>query len=116
MVLAFEKQCLREAGRTDLAEAVEQVSRTEGDGTGYDILSYTLDESKKYIEVKTTNFDKNTSFLITDNEVAFSATQPDHYHLYRLFEFGSGPKLYMIRGQIEETCWLVAKRYEAGVK
>lgn len=116
MVLAFERQYLRKAGRVDLAEAVEQVSRTEGDGTGYDILSYTPDEEKKYIEVKTTNFDKSTSFLITDNEVAFSATQPDRYHLYRLFEFGSGPKLYTLQGPIEQTCWLLAKRFEAGVK
>lgn len=116
MVLAFERQRLCDAKRPDLADAVEHVSRTEGDGTGYDILSYTPDEAKKYIEVKTTNFDKTTSFLITDNEVAFSATQPEHYHLYRLFEFGSGPKLYTLRGPIEQTCWLVAKRFEAGVR
>ena len=116
MVLAYERQRLREADRPDLAEAVEHVSRTEGDGLGYDILSYTPDEAKKYIEVKTTNFDKTTSFLITDNEVAFSATKPEHYHLYRLFEFGSGPKLYTLRGPIEQTCWLLAKRFEAGVK
>ncbi len=116
MVLAYERQRLREADRPDLAEAVEHVSRTEGDGLGYDILSYTPDEAKKYIEVKTTNFNKTTSFLITDNEVAFSATKPKHYHLYRLFEFGSGPKLYTVRGPIEQTCWLLAKRFEAGVK
>lgn len=116
LVLAFERQRLREADRPDLAEAVEHISRTKGDGTGYDILSYTSAESKKYIEVKTTNFGKATSFLITDNEVAFSATQPEHYHLYRLFEFGSGPKLYTLRGPIEHTCWLLAKRFEAGVK
>lgn len=116
VVLAFERQQLTAAGRTDLADAVEHISRTEGDGTGYDILSYTPEEAKKYIEVKTTNFDKTTSFLITDNEVAFSATQPEHYHLYRLFEFGSGPKLYTLRGPIEQTCWMVAKRFEAGVR
>lgn len=116
VILAFEKQQLREAGREDLAQAVEQVSQTEGDGTGYDILSYTPQEAKKYIEVKTTNYAKTTSFLITDNEVAFSTTQPDHYHLYRLFEFGSGPKLFVLAGPIEQSCWLFAKRYEAGVK
>jgi hypothetical protein len=116
VVLAFERQQLREAGRDDLAEAVEQVSQTEGDGTGYDILSYTPDEAKKYIEVKTTNYANTTSFLITDNEVAFSASEPERYHLYLLFEFGSGPKLYVLPGPIEQSCWLVAKRYEAGVK
>jgi len=116
VVLAYERQRLREAHRADLADAVEHVSRTVGDGTGYDILSYTPEEAKKYIEVKTTNFNKTTSFLITDNEVAFSATQPEHYHLYRLFEFGSGPKLYTLRGPIEQTCWLLGKRFEAGVR
>lgn len=116
LVLAFERQRLLEAGRPDLADSVEHVSRTEGDGMGYDILSFTPDEAKKFIEVKTTNFDKTTSFLITDNEVAFSASEPEHYHLYRLYQFGSGPKLFTLRGPIELTCWLVAKRFEAGVK
>ncbi|MBK7084220.1 MAG: hypothetical protein IPH53_05965 [Flavobacteriales bacterium] len=41
VVLAYERQQLTATGRTDLAEAVEHISRTEGDGTGYDILSYT---------------------------------------------------------------------------
>ena len=91
VVLAYERQQLTAAGRTDLADAVEHISRTEGDGTGYDILSYTPEEAKKYIEVKTTNFDKTTSFPIADNDVSLSPTQPEHYHLYRLFEFGSGP-------------------------
>jgi len=116
LVLVFERQRLRDADRPDLADAVEHVSRTQGDGKGYDILSYTIDEAKKFIEVKTTNFDKGTSFLITDNEVAFSTTQPEEYYLYRLFEFGSGPKLYTLRGPIERSCWLIAKRFEAGVK
>lgn len=116
LVVALERERLRKADRADLADAVEHVSRTVGDGTGYDILSYTPEETRKYIEVKTTNFGKDTSFLITDNEVAFSATQPEHYHLYRLFEFGSGPKLYTLRGPLEQTCWLLAKRFEAGVR
>ncbi len=31
--------------------------------------------------MKTTKFDKTTCFLITDDEVVFSAAQPEHYHL-----------------------------------
>ena len=116
LVMAYERELLVDAGRSDLAGAVEHVSRTQGDGKGYDILSYAPDGATKYIEVKTTNFDKTTSFLITDNEVAFSASEPEHYHLYRLYQFGSGPRLFTLHGPIERTCWLVAKQFTAGVK
>ena len=43
IVLRHEKRRLREAGRADLSDAVEWVSKTRGDGLGYDIASFTTD-------------------------------------------------------------------------
>ncbi len=37
-----------------LAEKVRHVSQLQGDGAGYDIESYSLDGTIKYVEVKTT--------------------------------------------------------------
>jgi len=114
-VAARERAQLIKGGRPDLAKAVEHVSQTQGDGLGYDILSYALNESPKHIEVKTTNFDKTTRFLISENEVAFSALHASSYHLHRVFQFGSGPRLFTLQGAIERNCWLVAKHFQAGV-
>ncbi|HDR4901647.1 DUF3883 domain-containing protein [Bacillus wiedmannii] len=44
----------------------------EGDGVGFDISSFDLDDNPKYIEVKTTSGGKGTPFMISANEVAFS--------------------------------------------
>ncbi|RRK09168.1 DUF3578 domain-containing protein [Lactiplantibacillus garii] len=41
LVINFEKKRLEEANRCDLSKKIEHVSRTQGDGLGYDIVSYT---------------------------------------------------------------------------
>ncbi|MFT3886516.1 MAG: DUF3883 domain-containing protein [Flavobacteriales bacterium] len=112
-VVAYEKELLTQAGRPDLAAEVEWVAQTEGDGLGYDIRSFTANYEERFIEVKTSNFDRDTPFLITDNEVAFSRENPDQYLLYRLFDFARSPKFYALDGSIEEACVLAPVRYRA---
>ena len=41
-------------GKKDLADSLEQVSITKGDGTGYDVKSFNADGTVRFIEVKTT--------------------------------------------------------------
>ncbi len=115
-VLEYEKDSLISAGRPDLAAEVEWVAQTKGDGLGYDIRSFTADYEERFIEVKTSNFDRDTPFLITDNEVAFSKDNPDQYHLYRLFDFARIPKFYTLDGSVEEACVLAPVRYRAWAK
>jgi hypothetical protein len=40
MIFNFEQQRLRQADRPDLARKVRWISKEEGDGAGYDILSF----------------------------------------------------------------------------
>jgi hypothetical protein len=87
LVLEYEKRHLIDNGRPDLAAQVRHVSFIEGDGTGYDISSFTTDGQKKYIEVKTTEGDVATDFFISPNEVEFSTIHADQYYLYRVYEF-----------------------------
>ncbi len=52
-VVEFEQRRLHdEARRPDLARKVEWIADTRGDGAGYDIASFNLDESPRLIEVK----------------------------------------------------------------
>lgn len=86
LVKQYEKDILSSASRKDLAAKVAKVN----DGQGYDILSYYSDGREKYIEVKTTKSDPNTSFPITAREKEFSKENPGCYHLYRLYNFIEG--------------------------
>jgi Domain of unknown function (DUF3883) len=71
-VVDFEKWRLSSAGHKKLADNVEHVSKTRGDGLGFDVRSFDLNGRDRLIEVKTTSFGKETPFFITKHEVEFS--------------------------------------------
>ena len=68
MVLNYEKKRLMDAGKSELAEKVEHVSVTQGDGLGYDIKSYQEDGTPLYIEVKTTKQNIKADFYLSKRE------------------------------------------------
>ncbi|WP_338754778.1 DUF3883 domain-containing protein [Bacillus sp. FJAT-52991] len=114
-MLKWEREALIEAGRPDLAERVKHTSVIEGDGAGYDIFSFTPDGKPKCIEVKTTTGGENTPFMMTINELAFSQKEPDHYVLYRLYNFNrhtNSADCYVLNGDISVQRELVATQYK----
>lgn len=116
LIVSYERHKLLQAGRADLANEVEWVSRTKGDGMGYDIRSFNVEYEERFIEVKTTNFDRETPFLITDNELDFSKENAQQYRLYRLFDFGKKPRMFTLSGSMEEVCVIAPTRYRAWAK
>jgi hypothetical protein len=102
--------------RPDLARKVCWRSRDEGDGLGYDILSFEHNGRDRLVEVKTTGGGIYTQFVLTSNEVGCSQRNADSYHLYRLFEFGPAPRLYLLRGALDENCTLTPTQYRATVR
>jgi hypothetical protein len=52
-----------------MADRVEHVSATRGDGFGYDVLSFEPDGRERFIEVKTTAFGAMVPFFVTRNEL-----------------------------------------------
>ena len=82
-----EKKRLRDAGREDLAQKVKHVAEEQGDGLGYDVLSYEENGSERYIEVKTTTKGLSEAFYITKNELECSEENKDKYFLYRVYNF-----------------------------
>lgn len=113
-VVEFEKRSLREAGRPDLAEQVEWVSQTRGDGAGYDIASFEASGEPLQIEVKTTNAGKTFPFLISRNELEFAEAHAETFVLYRVFEFSKAPRLFRLRWPLHERCRLEPKVYQCG--
>ena len=97
---------------------MRHVSQLDGDGLGYDILSYSLDGSEKYIEVKTTTGSAETPFYITDNEVKFSKKFSSNYYLYRVYQFDSSinaGKFFVQTGAIDSSFELSPIQYRATI-
>jgi hypothetical protein len=112
-VVKYERWRLVKAKRPDLAPQVRRISITEGDGAGYDVLSFDLDAREKYIEVKTTTGGKRTPFIVTLNEVEFSENNPEDFLLYRVIGFDKKPRIYVLEGSLRERCHLEAVQFRA---
>ena len=103
-VLNFEHFRLYELGQKKLADKVDHVSVSRGDGLGFDILSFDTDGRERFIEVKTTAFAKETPFFISRGEIQFANNHEKQFHLYRLYEFRKAPKLFDLVGSVEKHC------------
>lgn len=111
--LRFEHWRLVACGKGKLADRIEHVSRTQGDGMGFDILSFNLDGSERFIEVKTTTFGRETPFFLSDRELVRSQVAKNDFHLYRVFEFRKQPKLFDLPGPMDASCHLDPVSYRA---
>jgi len=114
-VVELERLRLHAAGCRHLADQVEQVSSSHGDGVGYDVLSYETNGRERFIEVKTTAFGISTPFYVTRNEILRSEKDFEKYHLYRIFSFRTNPRLFDLPGAISESCSLDAVTYLARI-
>lgn len=113
LALAYEVARLRHLGKPKLADRVEPVSRTRGDGLGYDIRSFETSGEDRFIEVKTTGFGKDTPFYVTRTELRFSVESALQFHLYRLFQFRKEPKMFFLNGALDKTCVLDPSQFIA---
>jgi Domain of unknown function (DUF3883) len=112
-VLNHEKRFLNLVGRADLAKNVRWVSREDGDGAGYDILSFTDRGENKFVEVKTTVGGNRTPFFISRNEYEFSKQRSDNYSLVRLFDFRKGVRGFEMKGEIDQYVKLKTESFRA---
>jgi hypothetical protein len=112
-VLRYEHWRLIELGHRRLADRVEHVSQSQGDGLGYDVLSFEGDGRERFIEVKTTSFGQQTPFFVSRGELALSRGVKNQFHLYRLFEFRKAPRMFDLTGSMEQHCLLDPVTYRA---
>lgn len=114
-VLEVEQRRLFDAGLPELAKRVEHVSRTRGDGLGYDIASFASSGRERLIEVKTTNFGAMTPFFASSREVAVSRERAADFGLYRVFKFRELPRVFVLDGSLGESCVLDPLIYRASL-
>ncbi len=105
-VFNYERKCVKKYNLSEEKQVI-WVSKDEGDGLGYDILSYDSEGNEKYIEVKTTVGGEKTSFYITANELMKSEEVKEQYFLYRVYDFDMKKKhgkLSVKNGSLKEFC------------
>ena len=113
LVVSYERARLSSLGCDTLAQRVQHVAATIGDGLGYDVLSFTVDGRDRFIEVKTTQLGSMTPFYITQNEISFSTENHDRYSLYRVYDFASRPSIFSLDGRVESSCTLRPTQFMA---
>lgn len=116
LVVKYEQYRLSRMGLDHLAAKVQHVSKNEGDGAGFDVLSFEGDGSEKFVEVKTTAFAKETPFFASSAEIRFSQQNAPRYSLYRLFEFRKKPKCFALPGAIQDHCALDPVSYRCSFR
>jgi hypothetical protein len=105
-VLEIEKKKLEKFQRPDLLKKVRWISAEEGDGAGYDILSFEPDGRERLIEVKTTNGAARTPFFISENERQRAAASAESWRLYRVHSFTQKPRIFLITPRLNEMLHL----------
>ena len=114
LVAKWEREQLIAAGKTELAKQVEIVADTQGDGLGYDVLSFTQTGEEKFIEVKATSGPAESPFFLTANELSFSQQNPGQFHLFRVYNYNratGSAEFYSVTGDIETAFNLIPMEY-----
>lgn len=112
-IVAYEQHRLHTLGAKRLADRVEHVAETRGDGLGFDVLSFDATGKERFIEVKTTAFGREAPFYLTRGELAFSKMAKEQFRLHRLFEFRQQPRMYELTGAVDRHCLLNPVTYLA---
>ncbi len=112
-VLDVERDRLQRANRDDLSGKVRWISDEQGDGAGYDILTFTLQGEERLIEVKTTNGAAKTPFFLSRTEHEVSEQRVDAWRLYRVHLFAQSPRIFTIDPPLAQAVHLRAEAWRA---
>jgi hypothetical protein len=89
------------------------ISQEDGDGAGYDILSFDEKGKERFLEVKTTVGSDITPFYITRNELSLSSERPEAFRLCRVFDFSIRPRMFELAPPLKDFVHLSPLSYEA---
>jgi hypothetical protein len=112
-VFDLEKRKLKGASRPDLARKVRWTSTEEGDGAGYDVLSFDIEGRERLLEVKTTNGSARTPFFLSRNECQLAIERPRDWRIYRVHLFAEGPRIFTIEPPLEDKVRLTTETWRA---
>lgn len=112
LVFEYEKWRLINEGFPKFAEKVKWISKEEGDGAGFDILSKNKFGMDIFIEVKTTTLGKETPIFFSKRENDFSNEKKEKFNLYRVFDLKDQPRMFYLNGRFKDICTLEAINFK----
>jgi hypothetical protein len=112
-VIEVERDKLAKAERSDLASKVRWVAAEDGDGAGYDILSFDPSGKERLIEVKTTNGAAKTPFFLTRNEHETAKARAESWRLFRVHLFSQTPRIFTLAPPLEAVVHLRTEAWRA---
>jgi hypothetical protein len=112
-VVNLERRRLAEADRLDLARKVRWVAAEDGDGAGFDVLSFDFSGHQRLLEVKTTNGTARTPFFLTRNEREMAAERLADWRIYRVHLFATEPRIFTIAPPLEKAVNLSPEMWRA---
>jgi len=112
-VVDLERHQLTGADRSDLARKVRWVAAEDGDGAGYDVLSFDLTGRERLLEVKTTNGSARTPFFLSRNERDLATERPADWRIYRVHLFAKEPRIFTITPPLENAVNLRPETWRA---
>lgn len=112
-VVELERRRLHEADRPDLARNVRWIADEDGDGAGYDVLSFHPGGDPRLIEVKTTNGSARTPFFLSRNELAVAVERPEDWRLYRVHLFANAPRVFTLTPPLDTSVRLTTETWRA---
>ena len=102
-------------GYPELCEKIQHVSKTD-DSAGYDIASFEIDGTERYVEVKSTLGAMESRFFISANEIEVAKDKGECYVILRVCYLEKDPKCCEIRYPFDDTLELFASTYSANFK
>lgn len=112
-VLDVERRRLFAANRPDLASKIRWVAQEEGDGAGYDILSFGTSGEPYLLEIKTTNGSARTPFFLSRNECDLASERPQDWFIYRVHTFSTQPRIFTITPPLDNALHLRPESWRA---
>lgn len=112
-VVRIERLRLAAAERPDLARKVRWVAAEDGDGAGYDVLSFDSSGAERLLEVKTTNGSARTPFFLTRTEREMAAERSAAWRLYRVHRFAKEPRVFTLAPPLENSVRLRPETWSA---
>jgi hypothetical protein len=112
-VVNLERRQLIGADRSELARKVRWVAAEDGDGAGYDVLSFDLTGRERLLEVKTTNGSARTPFFLSRNERDLASERPADWRIYRVHLFATEPRIFTIAPPLENAVNLRPETWRA---
>jgi len=98
LVLEYERKRLVRAKRADLAAMVRWTSK-ENVAAGFDISSFEIDGSQRFVEVKA-SVGAAKRFMITRNEWRVAQIENDRYWIYLVTNINSNPEILPLQNPV----------------